>query len=93
MITRGCADPEFKIHHGRRIDPGLAHIAAAVPNECRSRTLDIAPVFEERLEIGEQLAGMEILGERINHGHSRMFGHGADPAVLTRSHDNQISHA
>ena len=49
VIAFGCAHPQFKAHHGCRIDPGLTYIAAAVSEEGDAGAMDIAPMFKECL--------------------------------------------
>ena len=93
VILARRTDPQFKIHHACCVDPRLAHIAAAVSNEGNTGTLNIAPVLIESLKISQQLTGMKILRQGINHRYRGMLSHGTHPAMFARAHHDEIRHA
>ena len=77
---RRCAVPWGR---GRRRSPGAAHVVA-VAQEGDTRLVHAAAHFLDREQIGERLARMVEVGERVHHRHAGPSGPARPPAPARR---------
>ncbi len=54
---------------------------------------DLTTVLNDGLKVGQDLARMEIIGERIDHRHSRAIGHLVQPRLRRGAPDDSRNHA
>src|SRR5580765_7738041 len=71
------------------IDQGIADIVA-IANVGEFETAECAEFFFEGEEIGERLAGMEFIGERVDHRNVGIGGHFFENALVINAGDDAL---
>ena len=89
--TRWAGDGQLEVELPRRIDIGLAHIIA-VPHPAGALALDTAPVFHPGLHIRQQLAGMVVIGQGVDHRYRRMSGETLHDVVPECADHHDVHH-
>ena len=86
----GCADDDVHAGGGAGEDPRVAHVAGTVADEGDPDPRQPALVLAHGLQVGEELAGVELVGERVEHRHAGVRRHGDDVALVGRApHDRR----
>ena len=86
----GSADDDVHAGGGAGEHPRVAHVAGAVADEGDPDPGQPAVVLAHGLQVGEQLAGVELVGERVEHRHAGVRRHGDDVALVGRApHDRR----
>ena len=68
---------------------GLAHVAGAVAEKGEGLARQIATVFANREQVGEQLAGVEVVAERVDDGHRGAERHFFEPGLAVGAPDDR----
>ncbi len=92
LVTLGTGQGERKRHDGGGFHPGMNHVIA-VADESDLQTFELALMLDQGLAIGEHLARMVAIGERVDHRHRGIFGHLFDDLVAKGAHRDQIEPA
>ena len=74
-VARGAADPHVHAGGGAGQQPGVAHVAGAVAEEGDGEPGQLALVLADREQVGQQLAGVEVVGERVDDRDAGVRGH------------------
>jgi hypothetical protein len=81
-----------EIEHFRSLQPGVEHIVGiADPGD--GLALDRAAMLDISHHIGQDLAGMEFVGQAIDDRHTRMRGEALDDLLAVGADHHQIDHA
>ena len=91
FIARGRGDAQGEIESLGRLDEGIAHVVA-VANPHHGAPGDVAAVLHIGLNVGEKLAGVLKVGERVDDGNQRVRRESLDALVLEGAHDDGIGH-
>jgi hypothetical protein len=72
-----------------RLQPGVGHVVA-VAHPGHHLALDGAAVLDEGEDVGQDLAGVELVGQAVDDGHARVLGKALDLVlpkvrIITRS--------
>ena len=73
------------------VDVAGAHVVA-VAHPGHRFTGDAAPVLDVGLHVGEQLAGVELVGEGVDHRHPRVGGEGLHGVVVEGADHHRVHH-
>ena len=68
FVTLGTGQGERKRHDGGGFQPRMNHVIA-VADESDLQTFELALMLDQGLAIGEHLARMVAIGERVDHRH------------------------
>ena len=70
--------------------PGVAHVAGAVADERDGQAGELLLVLLDREQVGEQLAGVEVVGERVDDRDAGVLGHLLEVALRVGApHDHR----
>ena len=88
---RGC---DGDVHPGNSTGEqvGVPHIAGTVTDECELLAAGVAAVLANREQVGEQLAGVEVIAEGVDHRYAGAVGHCFEPGLLIGSPDDRFGH-
>ena len=92
VVALGAGDGKLEIQQPGGIDPGVAHVVA-VADPGNPTSADIAAQFEPGLHVGEQLAGMQQVGQAVDDRHAGVSGEGFDALVTEGPDHHHIHHA
>ena len=81
LVALGRAHHDVQAGGGAGEQPGVAHVAGAVADEGGREPGEAALVLADGEQVGEQLAGVEVVGERVDHRHAGVGGHRVDLAL------------
>ncbi len=88
----GHRDAQREAEQGRALEPGVEHVVTvAHPGDLER--VEVAPRAPQGVEVGEDLAGVGEIGERVDHRHPRVRGQLLDHAVREGARDDQVAHA
>ena len=73
-------------------NPACWHVAGTVADEGDDLALDRSAPFLEGEDVGENLAGMLVIGERIHCGNVRELGELFDVVLSERPDDRAVDH-
>ena len=74
------------------LQPGVGHVVA-VANPCNGFALDAAAVFDVGKDVGQNLAGVKLVGQAVDDRHTRMLGKAVDFVLLVGTNHHQVYHA
>ena len=84
-------EAQLKIEQRRGLQIGLAHVVAvAHPDD--GAAADVAAVLEPGLHVRQQLAGVEVVGEGVDHRHTRMGGELLDDGMGEGADHDHVHH-
>jgi hypothetical protein len=89
----GGGDAEFETEASSSEEPGAGDVATAIADEGDDAIADGAEFFLDREQIGEDLAGMFLIGEGIDGGDAGVVGEGLDIFLREGSDDGAMDHA
>ncbi len=78
--------------HFRGLQPGVEHIVG-VADPGHGLALDRAAMLDIGHDIGEDLAGMKLVGQAVDHRHARIRGETLDDFLTIGANHHQIDHA
>ena len=91
FFRRGNA--QRKIEFGRRPDPRVRHVARAVADERDRFALDGTAFFLERENVCQDLAGMLVVGQRVDGRNAGKFGEFLHVLLRKGADDRAVNHA
>ena len=62
--------PESEAEPGRSPDPGPSHVTIRIADESNLHPVERTPEFLDRQQVGKDLAGMLLIGQRIDGGNT-----------------------
>ncbi len=68
----------------------VRHVVGTVAEVRQPQAVQCADALVERLQIGQHLAGVELVGERIDDRHGRPRSHGGQPVLSERPPDDRL---
>ena len=89
-LGRGDAQIEVEQTGGQQI--GVAHVVA-IADPGHGLAGDVAAVFLEGLKVREHLAGMQAVGEAVDHRHAGIGGEALERLVRVVADHHRIDHA
>jgi hypothetical protein len=75
LIALRARDPNVHSRHRAREDVRVAHVRFAVAEEAHREPLRRSLVLADRQQVGEELARVEVVAQRVDDGHARALGH------------------
>ncbi|KAF5289491.1 hypothetical protein FQR65_LT20825 [Abscondita terminalis] len=92
LVAAGRADMDREAQQVGRLQPGVGHVVAiADPGD--GLALDRAAVLDEGEDVGQDLAGMELVGQAVDDGHARVLGKAHDLVLAVGADHHQVGHA
>lgn len=73
LVALGAGHAQLEVELQRRFYIAVAHVVA-VADPGHGLALDAAAVLVEGLHVGEQLAGVQVVGQAVDHRHLRVRG-------------------
>ena len=70
----------------------MRHVARAVAEEGDGEARELALVLADRQQIRQQLAGVEVVGQRVDDGHPGAGGHLLEPRLRVGAPDDRRHH-
>ena len=67
----------------------MPHVAGGVADEGERLPGQVAAVLADREQVGEGLAGVELVGERVDDGYAGVRGHLLEPGLLVGAPDDE----
>lgn len=67
-------EAEFDVEFGRGPDPGAGDIAIGIADEANFQSVEATAFFLDGLQVGEDLAGVLLVGEGIDRGNAAESG-------------------
>jgi hypothetical protein len=74
------------------LQPGVGHVVA-VAHPGHHLASDGAAVLDEGEDVGQDLAGVELVGQAVDDGHARVRGKALDLVLLEGADHHQVGHA
>ena len=93
LVGSGRGDAQLESQLGRRPDPRRGHVARAVSDKRDDLSQDGTALFLEREDIGEDLAGVLIVRERVDRRNAGMAGEVVDVLLGKGADDRAMDHA
>lgn len=93
LVLVGRGDAELKVELAGGPHPRDGHVAGAVADEGDDLSGESAAHFHDRLEIGENLARVLGIGERVDGGDAAVFGKVFDVRLCESADDGTVAHA
>lgn len=90
LVALGSAEAEFEAAELRGEDPGVAHVAGGVAEEADAQALEVAELLDHGLQVGEELAGVEAVGEGVDDGDRAFLAEGGDLVVGVAADDDAV---
>ena len=78
--------------HFRCLQPRIEHVVR-VTHPGDDLAFDVAALLNKREDVGQHLARMMVIGEPINHRHSRIRGEGFDHVLVKGANHHHVHHA
>jgi hypothetical protein len=76
----------------RGLQPGVGHVVA-VAHPGHGLASDGAAVFDVGEDVGQDLAGVELVGQAVDDGHARVLRKALDLGLLEGADHHQVGHA
>src|SRR5450830_55994 len=92
LIAVGRADMHLEVKQLGRLQPGVGHVVA-VAHPGHGLALDRATVLDVGEDVGQDLAGMEFVGQAVDDGHARVLGETLDLVLAIGADHHQVDHA
>ena len=84
-------DRQLKIKLDGGVDIALAHVVA-VANPGDFLALNTAAMLDVGLNVGQQLAGVKVVGQSVDHWHRGVLGEAFDNVVTEGAHHDDVDH-
>ncbi len=68
------AGSEIHSHLGTCHHQGIAHVVTGIPHVCKFNALNTPEMLPYGQKVGQHLGRMELVGQSVPDGHTRMFG-------------------
>jgi hypothetical protein len=85
-----CADPHGEARRGAAEQQRVGHVVRPVAQVDQRAAGEVAEALADREQVGEDLAGVELVGERVDHRHGGACGHLLDARLVARAPDDGI---
>ena len=69
LVAAGCAYMHFETHHLGRLQPRVGHVVA-IAHPGHDLAFDVATVLDVSKDVGQDLAGVVLVGQAIDDGHA-----------------------
>src|SRR3990167_241775 len=92
FVTLGRAHMHLEAQQRGGLQPGVGHVVA-VADPGHRLALDGASVLDEGEDVGQDLAGVEFVGQAVDDGHTRMLRKTLDLGLLEGADHHQVHHA
>ena len=74
LVLLGCTGSEVQAHLGAAHHQAVAHVVAGIAEVNEVDALQVAKVLPDGEEVGQDLGGMELVGQAVPHRHTGVVG-------------------
>jgi hypothetical protein len=92
LRSRGRAHVHLEAQQLRSLQPGVGHVVA-VAHPGHGLASDGAAVLDVGEDVGQDLAGVELVGQAVDDGHARVLRKALDLGLLEGADHHQVHHA